>query len=187
MLPDPSPSRIEALVDLARSGDGEAFGALYDHYVAAIHRYLYYRVANPVLAEDLTSETFFRALRSIESFHWQGKDFGAWLTTIARNLVTDHFKSSRSRREVVSDVLPEQAHPGPGPEARALSALTSQQLVTALRQLGPKQQDCLVMRFLQGLSISDTARAMGRTEGAVKQLQLRAIRTLTKHLPEESP
>lgn len=183
---DLSAVRITALVDLARGGDGEAFGQLYDHYVASIYRYLYYRVSNANLAEDLTSETFFRALRSIRSFQWQGKDFGAWLTTIARNLVTDHFKSSRSRLEVVSDVLPESQDLRPGPEAGVLATLTSEMLVEALGQLASEQHDCLVMRFLQGLSIADTAQALGRSEGAVKQLQLRAIRNLAKLLPEDS-
>ena len=177
--------RIAALVDLARGGDGEAFGQLYDHYVESIHRYLYYRVSSVTLAEDLTSETFFRALRSIRSFQWQGKDFGAWLTTIARNLVTDHFKSSRSRLEVISDAVPERSAAGPDPEAGVLATLNSQMLVDALRQLASEQQDCLIMRFLQGLSIADTAQALGRSEGAVKQLQLRAIRNLAKILPEE--
>ncbi len=190
--PDGSPAdgsggdlRIPALVDLARRGDSEAFGQLYDHYVASIHRYLYYRVSDAGLAEDLTSETFFRALRSIGSFQWQGKDFGAWLTTIARNLVTDHFKSSRSRLETVCDVLPESRDVAPGPEAGVVAMLTSELLVGALRQLASEQQDCLVMRFLQGLSIADTARALGRSEGAVKQLQLRAVRNLAKLLPED--
>ncbi|CAA9341187.1 MAG: RNA polymerase ECF-type sigma factor, partial [uncultured Nocardioidaceae bacterium] len=59
---------------------------LYDHYQPSIYRFLVYRVGSVALAEDLTSETFFRALRSLGSFRWQGKDFGAWLTTIARNL-----------------------------------------------------------------------------------------------------
>ena len=177
--------RLAALVDLARDGDGEAFGQLYDHYVESIHRYLYYRVSNVGLAEDLTSETFFRALRAIRSFQWQGKDFGAWLTTIARNLVTDHFKSSRSRLELVSDTLPESAADEPDPETGMLAALSSEMLVAGLRQLASEQQDCLVMRFLQGLSIAETARALGRSEGAVKQLQLRAIRNLAKSLPED--
>jgi len=177
--------RIAALVDLARDGDGEAFGQLYDHYVESIHRYLYFRVANASLAEDLTSETFFRALRSIRSFQWQGKDFGAWLTTISRNLVTDHFKSSRARLEVVSDTVPERCAAGADPETGVLATLSSEMLVVALRQLASEQQDCLVMRFLQGLSIADTATALGRSEGAVKQLQLRAIRNLAKLLPED--
>jgi RNA polymerase sigma-70 factor (ECF subfamily) len=177
--------RITALVDLAREGDGEAFGQLYDHYVESIHRYLYYRVSDVSLAEDLTSETFFRALRAVRSFQWQGKDFGAWLTTIARNLVTDHFKSSRSRLELVSDTLPESRAEEPDPETGVLAALSSEMLVGALRQLSNEQQDCLVMRFLQGLSIADTAQVLGRSEGAVKQLQLRAIRNLARILPED--
>lgn len=182
---DPVSVRTAALVDLARGGDAEAFAHLYDHYVDGIYRYLYYRVADSGLAEDLTSETFFRALRSIRSFQWQGKDFGAWLTTIARNLVTDHFKSSRSRLEIVSDVLPESQDVDPGPESGVLAMLTSEMLVAALGRLAREQHDCVVMRFLQGLSIADTAQALGRSEGAVKQLQLRAIRNLAKLLPED--
>jgi RNA polymerase sigma-70 factor, ECF subfamily len=177
--------RIVALVDLARKGDAEAFGQLYDHYVDSIHRYLYFRLSSVSLADDLTSETFFRALRGIGSFRWQGKDFGAWLTTIARNLVTDHYRSSRSRLEVVADELPEQVEDAAGPEDGAVAALTSEVLVAALHKLAPEQQDCLVMRFCQGLTIAETAAALGRSDGAVKQLQLRAIRNLAKHLPKD--
>lgn len=182
---DAEQHRIVALVDLARKGDAEAFGQLYDHYVDSIHRYLYFRLSSVSLADDLTSETFFRALRGISSFRWQGKDFGAWLTTIARNLVTDHYKSSRSRLEVVADELPERAADTAGPEEGAVAALTSEVLVKALHQLAPEQQDCLVMRFCQSLTIAETATALGRSEGAVKQLQLRAIRNLAKYLPED--
>jgi RNA polymerase sigma-70 factor, ECF subfamily len=178
-------SRVVALVDLARKGDAEAFGQLYDHYVESIHRYLYFRLSSVSLADDLTSETFFRALRGIRSFRWQGKDFGAWLTTIARNLVNDHYKSSRARLEVVADELPEQVEDAAGPEEGALAALTSEVLVTALRRIAPEQQDCLVMRFCQGLSIAETATVMGRSEGAIKQLQLRAVRNLAKYLPRD--
>src|SRR4051794_3775262 len=80
-------ARLRDLVLRARSGETEAFGALYDHYVDLVYRYIYYRVGTHALAEDLTSETFLRALRRINMFTWQGKDFGAWLVTIARNLI----------------------------------------------------------------------------------------------------
>src|SRR4051812_16644820 len=76
---------------------------LYDHYQGSVYRFLYYRVGSVALAEDLTSETFFRALRSMSSFRWQGKDFGAWLMTIARNLTTDHYKSSKTRLETATE------------------------------------------------------------------------------------
>ena len=74
--------------------------------------------ARTQLAEDLTSETFVRGLRAIQRFNWQGKDFGAWLTTIARNLIADHFKSSRSRLEIVSETIPEGKTPRPPAPSR---------------------------------------------------------------------
>ncbi len=181
---NPDASRLAALVDLARRGDAEAFGALYDHYNPAVYRFVYYRVSTAAQAEDLVSETFFRALRSMSSFQWQGKDFGAWLMTIARNLVVDHYKSGRSRLETPTDDF--SAHEGvtEGPEAEVLAALTSEILHTALSRLPAEQQECLVLRFINGSSIAETAKALGRSDGAVKQLQLRAVRSLAKLLPE---
>jgi RNA polymerase sigma-70 factor, ECF subfamily len=180
---DPDRDRVVLLVRRAQAGDTEAFGQLYDRYVEGIYRFCYHRVSSVSLAEDLTSETFYRALRGIAGFRWQGRDFGAWLTTIARNLVTDHYKSSRARLETVSDELPERDDKGPGPEEAALTLLTNEALGQALHRLPAEQRDCLVMRFLQGLSIAETAEVLGRSDGAVKQLQLRAVRNLAKWLP----
>ena len=182
---DTDNTRIAALVDLARQGDVDAFGALYDHYNAAVYRFVYYRVSTVALAEDLVSETFFRALRSMASFSWQGKDFGAWLMTIARNLVADHYKSGRNRFETATADF--TAHEGvtDSPEDEVLTGLTNDLLRRALSTLPPPQQECLVLRFISGCSIADTAAALGRSEGAVKQLQMRAIRNLAKAVPEE--
>lgn len=178
-------ARLIALVELARAGDKEAFGLLYDHYQPAVYRFLFYRTRSVALAEDLTSETFFRALRRMSDFRWQGKDFGAWLTTIARNLATDHFKAGRTRLEHSTDDmgLHDDGHDD-GPESTVLTSITNELLMEALGKIPAEQQDCLVMRFLQGLSIAETAAALGRSEGAVKQLQLRGVRNLAKLMPE---
>lgn len=177
-------TRVAALVDLARRGDAEAFGALYDHYNAAVYRFIYYRVSSRAWTEDLVSETFFRALRSMASFQWQGKDFGAWLMTIARNLVVDHYKSGRTRLETSTDDFTGHEGATEGPEDEVLTALTNDLLRSALTRLPAEQQECLVLRFLNGSSIAETAKVLGRSEGAVKQLQLRAVRNLAKLLPE---
>jgi RNA polymerase sigma-70 factor (ECF subfamily) len=176
--------RMIALVELARSGDSEAFGQLYDRYHVAVYRFVYYRVGSVALAEDLTSETFFRALRSMGSFRWQGRDFGAWLMTIARNLTTDHFKAGRTRLEHPTEDMSLHDGATEGPEPVVLASLTNEALLTALKELPHEQQECLVMRFLQGLSIAETAAVLGRSDGAVKQLQLRGVRGLAKLLPE---
>ncbi len=177
-------NRLIALVELARGGDTEAFGMLYDHYQTSVYRFVYYRVGSVALAEDLTSETFFRALRSMGSFRWQGKDFGAWLMTIARNLTADHYKAGRTRLEYATEDMSPHDSATDGPETEVLAALTNDALLAALKELPPEQQECLIMRFLQGLSIAETAKVLGRSDGAVKQLQLRGVRNLAKLLPE---
>ena len=176
--------RLIALVELARKGDADAFGLLYDHYQPSVYRFLYSRVGSVQLAEDLTSETFFRALRSMSSFRWQGKDFGAWLMTIARNLTTDHFKAGRTRLESTTEDMSTLDTTTEGPEGAVLALLTNEALLEALSELPTEQRECLVMRFLQGLSIAETAEVLGRSAGAVKQLQLRGVRNLAKVLPE---
>ena len=176
--------RLIALVELARKGDSEAFGLLYDHYQPSVYRFLFYRTRSTTLAEDLTSETFFRALRSMQSFRWQGKDFGAWLMTIARNLATDHFKAGRTRLEMTTEDMSPHDDATEGPESMVLAGLTNEILLKALTELPDEQRDCLVMRFLQGMSIAETAAVLGRSDGAVKQLQLRGVRNLAKLMPE---
>ena len=177
-------TRLIALVELARGGDAEAFGLLYDHYHVAVYRFLFYRTRSAPLAEDLTSETFFRALRNMKSFRWQGKDFGAWLMTIARNLATDHFKAGRTRLALTTEDMGDHDDATEGPESAVLASLTNELLLEALTQLPDEQRDCLVMRFLQGMSIAETAAVLGRSDGAVKQLQLRGVRNLAKLMPE---
>ncbi|WP_141015292.1 sigma-70 family RNA polymerase sigma factor [Nocardioides sambongensis] len=176
--------RLIGLVELARGGDADAFGLLYDHYQPSVYRFLYYRTRAVQTAEDLTSETFFRALRNMSSFRWQGKDFGAWLMTIARNLATDHFKAGRTRLEMATEDMGQHDASTEGPEAAVLASLTNEILLDALKELPNEQRDCLVMRFLQGLSIAETAAALGRSDGAIKQLQLRGVRNLAKLMPE---
>ncbi len=182
---DPEAVRLRALVDLAREGDAEAYGQLYDHYVTGIFRFVYYRTGSQQLAEDLTSETFIRGLRAIQRFSWQGKDFGAWLTTIARNLIADHYKSSRSRLEIVSDSMPEDSRTVDGPEHEVMALISNELLFEAVNGLPTEQRECILMRFIQGLSIAETAAALGRSEGAIKQLQLRAVRALAKQMPAD--
>jgi RNA polymerase sigma-70 factor, ECF subfamily len=116
-------------------------------------------------------------------FRWQGKDFRAWLTTIARNLCTDHFKAGRTRLELTTEDMGAHDDATEGPEQEVMTALTNEALLEGLRKLSDEQRDCLIMRFLQGLSIAETARALGRSEGAVKQLQLRGVRNLAALVP----
>lgn len=177
-------TRLIALVELARKGDSDAFGMLYDHYQGSVYRFLFYRTRSSTLAEDLTSETFFRALRNMQNFRWQGKDFGAWLMTIARNLATDHFKAGRTRLEMTTEDMGLHDDATEGPEHAVLAGLTNELVLKALTELPTEQKDCLIMRFLQGMSIAETAGVLGRSEGAVKQLQLRGVRNLAKLMPE---
>ncbi|TDB98646.1 sigma-70 family RNA polymerase sigma factor [Actinomadura sp. 7K534] len=176
---------LKALVLRARDGDAEAFGCLYDHYVELVYRYIYYRVGTHSQTEDLTSETFLRALRRMCDFHWQGKDFGAWLVTIARNLVADHFKSGRYRLEICTAELVEPDRHQEGPERTVLDAMTNRTLLQAVRRLGSEQQECVVLRFLHGLSVAETALIMDKKPGAIKALQYRAVRSLARMLPPD--
>ncbi|MER5434879.1 ECF subfamily RNA polymerase sigma factor, BldN family [Streptomyces sp. NPDC002588] len=183
---DSDSARMMDLVERAQAGEAEAFGRLYDQYSDTVYRYIYYRVGGKATAEDLTSETFLRALRRIGTFTWQGRDFGAWLVTIARNLVADHFKSSRFRLEVTTGEMLDANEVERSPEDSVLESLSNAALLDAVRRLNPQQQECVTLRFLQGLSVAETARVMGKNEGAIKTLQYRAVRTLARLLPDDA-
>ena len=172
-------------VRAAQQGDQAAFGLLYDHYVDTVYRFLFYRLGRDrQLAEDLTSETFLRALRNIGSVHDIGRDPGAWFITIARNLSYDHFKSARTRLEYSTDLVPERDSEAPGPESLAIGHFEQQAVRTALAKLNAEQQQCIALRFGQELSLAETAAAMGKKENAIKALQHRAVKRLAQFLAE---
>ena len=175
---DEQHTEVWQLVSRAQAGDGEAFGQLYDRYVDSVYRFIYFRVNDRALAEDFTSETFLRALRRISSISYQGRDIGAWFVTIARNIVLDHMKSARHRLEVTTGDTLEGNDREPSPEAAVIDALTSERLMAAVAQLGDEQRECVMLRFIQGFSVSETASVMGKNDGAIKALQHRAIRKL---------
>jgi RNA polymerase sigma-70 factor (ECF subfamily) len=170
------------LVRQAQTGDGEAFGQLYDRYVDIVFRFIYFRVNDRALAEDFTSETFLRALRRIGTISYQGRDIGAWFITIARNIVLDHMKSARHRLEITTADTVEGSLRGneqaQSTENAVLDTLASERLMQAVAQLGEEQRECITLRFIQGLSVSETAAVMGKNDGAIKALQHRAVRKL---------
>jgi RNA polymerase sigma-70 factor (ECF subfamily) len=174
-----------SLVQAAQQGDGDAFGKLYDQYVDSVFRFVYYRVNDRALAEDFTSETFLRALRRISSINYQGRDIGAWFITIARNIIFDHAKSARFRLELTTGEVIEGKEVDAGPELAVLTNMTNARLLEAVNSLGEEQKECIVLRFLNGLSVAETASVMGKNDGAIKALQHRAVKRLASVLGDE--
>ncbi len=179
------PDTIEQ-VRLAQEGSAHAFALLYDRYVDSIFAYVYHRVGHRQTAEDLVGDVFLRALRRISTFKWQGVDFGAWLMTIARNRVHDHFKSARFRLESTVDVVFDTPATisKDNPEQAVISGDVARQVHAAIRELKGEQAEVLYLRFIRHLNVAETGAVMGKTEGAIKALQYRALKSLAKLMPE---
>jgi RNA polymerase sigma-70 factor, ECF subfamily len=173
-----------ALVQASQAGDMAAFEQLFERYYDVVFRFVLFRTNDRPLAEDITSETFVRALRRIGSVQYQGRDIAAWFVTIARNLIFDHVKSSRYRLESTQADMLDLSPSTHGPEQQVLDGATYEELLRCVGKLNPDQQECIQLRFLQGLSVAETASIMERNEGAVKALQHRAVRRLAQLLPE---
>lgn len=182
---DDALAQVQALVALAQQGDQEAFGRLYERYVDVVYRYVYVRVGSVHVAQDITSETFIKAMRGIGSYQWQGKDIAAWFVTIARNLVNDNARSARFRMEVTTADMLDADQAVDAPDGQVLDRLRDERLLAAVKSLKAEQQECIVLRFMDGLSLAETATVMGKKENAVKQLQLRAVRALQRALEGE--
>jgi RNA polymerase sigma-70 factor (ECF subfamily) len=173
------------LVTAAQAGDMNAYGELYERHISMVSRFLFMRLADRHLTDDLASETFLRALRRISSVSYQGRDVGAWFVTIARNLVLDHVKSSRYRLEMTTADILDSSADDRGPEHVVVDAAVAAELWRCVSLLSDLHQECIMLRFMQGLSVTETAAVMGRNEGAVKALQHRAVRRLAQLLPPD--
>lgn len=180
----PSPEADE-LVRLAIEGDTDAFATLFRVTHPTVYRYLYGRCGDVTLAEDLAQDAYIRAMRAIRSsFQGRSGEFIAWVIRIARNRFLDHVKSGRVRWEVAVDDVPVTIS-SLDPETDVLATLEGDDLRRALARLTEEQQEVVYLRFLQGLHISEVATVTGRTEGAVKALQFRALRALSRILIDE--
>ncbi len=170
------------LIAAAQQGDRDAFGQLYEQYAPGVSRFVGSRLRDRGLVEDLTSETFTRALRRLDSVTDQGRDVGAWLTTIAKNLIYDNAKSSRTRLETTTAEIQDADTHQASPEQAVLEKETREELHRHVAALTPAQRECIQRRFLGELSPAETATAMDRNVGAVKALQHRGIVALRASL-----
>jgi RNA polymerase sigma-70 factor (ECF subfamily) len=179
---------IWATVERAQQGDMDAFGELWSTYQSVVFRFLWRRVGQRETAEDLAAETFRRALGRIRTLRWRGSDPGAWFVTIARNLVADYYKSGWARLVVHFDEDPsstEDAQPSTwvqDAETPAVDNVVAEDLRRAVESLNEHQRTCIELRFLNELSLKETAEKMDMNVGAVKALQGRAVAHLRKAL-----
>lgn len=175
----PSGERVRELVDRAVEGDAEAFGGLYDLFADDLYRYFYAHLNSYHDAEDLVSRTFMRAWRAIGSFKWKGRPFEAWLFTLARNQLTDFHRERRNNLTTLDDARPDGR---PGPEAVALSAAAARETREALQKLTEEQRQVLVLKFFLERDNREIAAIMGKREGTVRALQMRALQALKRQL-----
>ncbi len=162
----------ERLLVEAAQKDPAKFGALYELHFARVYAYIARRVGNRATAEDLTSEVFHKALANVGQFEWRGAPFAAWLFRIAANAVADQSKRAARASQSVEDP-PER---GTKPNLEAIEQRAK--LFRLVEQLPRDQRHVIFERFVAQRSIREIAQGLGKSEGAVKQLQFRALQNL---------
>jgi len=171
------------LLERAREYDCVALGELYDRYAARIYNYIYYQVGDQDLAEDLTAGVFTKILDAVRSGKAWQLSFSAWVYRIAHNIVVDHYRRSEHEKTLPLNELIAAAIDDP------LSAvertMSSESIRRAVRHLTDEQQVVISLKFSEGLTNLEVAKIMGKTEGAIKSLQYRALAALRRCLEGE--
>ncbi len=177
MSPNADVCGERALVDAAKAGDEAALTELYNLYFPRVYRYILARMGNPYDAEDLTEEVFLRVLDAIERFQWREAPFSAWLFRIAHNAVISQRRKegARGRSSPLVDALPVGSQ---GPEEMVENRLALNEVMRVTQTLPEAQRRVIGLRFAAGLTVAETARAMGKGEGNVKVIQHKAIAKL---------
>src|ERR1700745_3329985 len=182
---DDSNTNVRALVDRAQQGDRDALEELYLLHFDRIYSYLHMSVGNRHDAEDLTTQTFLRMLESIKRFRWQSSPFSAWLFRIAHNLAMDHFRASR-RWQPEEDAPEPPGETEPSAELAAFQSIGRQSMLELIEHLSQEQKQVLTLKFVFNLPNGEVATILGKTEGAIKSLQHRALVSLQKQLAKQS-
>ena len=181
--PAPSSAEVRKLVERAQAGDRNALEELYLLHFDRIYSYLHMSVGNRHDAEDLTTQTFLRMLESIQKFKWQAAPFSAWLFRIAHNLAMDHFRANR-RWQPEEDVPEAPGSEEPSAEFAAMQSIGRQSMFELIDQLSSEQQQVLTLKFVFNFANAEVATILGKTEGAIKSLQHRALASLQKQVTE---
>lgn len=167
----------DKLIRSAKKGDQASFGLLYDHYITPIYRFVLFKVSKKEEAEDLTHDVFLSAWQNLRGYKPQGFPFSSWLYQIARNKVIDFYRTKKVDTRL--DDLEEDALKVVAVADENLEKLMDLETVQVLiKQLRPDQQDVLIMKFIEDLSHSEIAAVLGKSEGAVRLIQYRAIQSL---------
>jgi len=174
---------VRKLVELAQRGDRDALEELYLIHFDRIYSYLHVSVGNKHDAEDLTTQTFLRMLEAIGKFRWQSAPFSAWLFRIAHNLAMDHFRASR-RWQPEEEVPEPEVDESNTAETGALESIGRKSMLELIDDLSTDQQQVLTLKFVFNFSNGEAATILGKSEGAVKSLQHRALATLHKKLDQ---
>ena len=176
-----STADIRDLVARAQEGDRDALEELYLLHFDRIYSYLHMSVGNRHDAEDLTTQVFVKMLESIGKFRWRSAPFSAWLFRIAHNLAMDHFRANR-RWQPEEDVPEPDPGEGSAAEEEALESIGRQSMLELIEKLSHEQQQVLTLKFVFNFANADVAVILGKTEGAIKSLQHRALVSLQKQL-----
>ena len=177
-VPDPFENE-HALINFSQQGDQDAFASLYDAYVDRIHRYVYFRVADDELAEDITAQVFLKAWEKLPVYQPGKSPFIAWLYCIAHNAVIDFYRIKKISISL-DDANPMEISHEDGIDEKLDLQVKSQQLREALKELTDEQQQVLILKFICGLSTPEIAQQLGKQQGAVRALQMRGLQGLAK-------
>jgi RNA polymerase sigma-70 factor (ECF subfamily) len=175
--------RVRGLVERAQRGDRAALEELYLIHFDRIYGYLHVSVGNRHDAEDLTTQTFLKMLEAIGKFRWQSAPFSAWLFRIAHNLAMDHFRASK-RWQLEEEVPEPEPDEATSAEAGAFESIGRRSMLELIEDLSPEQQQVLTLKFVFSFSNAEAATILGKTEGAIKSLQHRALVTLQKQIEQ---
>ena len=180
-----STAGLRRLVERTQEGDRNALEELYLLHFDRIYSYLHMSVGNRHDAEDLTTQTFLKMLESIKRFRWQAAPFSAWLFRIAHNLAMDHFRANR-RWQPEEDVPEPVGEAEQSAEAAALQSIGRESMLDLIEELSQEQQQVLTLKFVFNLPNAEVATVLGKTEGAIKSLQHRALVSLQKQISKSS-
>ncbi len=167
------------LIERCQGGDTEAFGLLYDHHVRTIYNFIYYKTHHKETAEDITSQTFFKALTHIDSVDTT-RSFLSWLYKIAHNSVLDHYRTKRHTEDIddVYDLSTEEDTVGMIDDREEAAKVKKY-----LEKLTPLERDIIIMRVWQELSYKEIAEIVGKTEASCKMMYSRSLKKLRDVLP----